>query len=444
MGCPACITIDNENPLVFKCSCQYNKLNISVTISEKVDPDLKDSNEEMEMEKLLESSDNDNSMGILKTKESLSPMMKLCICVLGMTLSFTCNGLLLEKFCTRKKEMTNQVNELTLTFTFCMFYTAFAQVFQWMRTQNKVVLKTKKNPVPLQILILIAVTAFGSTITSICALRYVNFITRILGKSCKTIPVMLMGMLLGKRYPVRKYVSIVLLCSGVAIFMLGGHSASTSAAPAVAASAATDRSDAVWGSLLLLLSLLFDGATGALEDKYMAEYELGAFELMYHLNKWKAILSFIGMLVMNQVNEHTLSLLLHQAPSLLALSVSGAFGQAFIFYTIEQFGALTSSVIGTCRKVVSITMSVILFGHVLYNTQIVGIVIVFCALLMNSVRSSRIIPCRRLHPIPKFKRKTSDLTKQMELQESKLQDQDQLPLLLRVEEEILIQIPMEA
>jgi solute carrier family 35 (UDP-galactose transporter), member B1 len=45
---------------------------------------------------------------------------------------------------------------------------------------------------------------------------------QVLAKSCKPIPVMLMGALMGKQYPVKKYVNVIMIVSGVALFMYSG------------------------------------------------------------------------------------------------------------------------------------------------------------------------------------------------------------------------------
>ena len=48
---------------------------------------------------------------------------------------------------------------------------------------------------------------------------------QVLGKSCKPIPVMLMGALMGKKYPGKKYINVGLIVAGVALFMQSGSGA---------------------------------------------------------------------------------------------------------------------------------------------------------------------------------------------------------------------------
>ncbi len=52
------------------------------------------------------------------------------------------------------------------------------------------------------------------------ALMWVTYPTQVVGKSCKPIPVMVLGVVLGrKRYPALKYLFILLIVAGVALFM---------------------------------------------------------------------------------------------------------------------------------------------------------------------------------------------------------------------------------
>ena len=51
------------------------------------------------------------------------------------------------------------------------------------------------------------------------ALQWVNYPTQVVGKSCKPIPVMILGVLFGgKRYPLLKYLFVLLIVIGVALF----------------------------------------------------------------------------------------------------------------------------------------------------------------------------------------------------------------------------------
>ena len=88
---------------------------------------------------------------------------------------------------------------------------------------------------------------------------------QVLFKSCKPVPVMLFGLLLGKKYSIRKYVNVIIITVGVALFMNGGSSLKKSS------SGGSSADYTFMGALLLSISLCFDGATGAYEDKLMSQ-----------------------------------------------------------------------------------------------------------------------------------------------------------------------------
>ena len=51
-------------------------------------------------------------------------------------------------------------------------------------------------------------------------IMHLTFISQVLGKSAKPIPVMILGMLLArKRYPAQKFLFITMICVGVSLFL---------------------------------------------------------------------------------------------------------------------------------------------------------------------------------------------------------------------------------
>lgn len=60
----------------------------------------------------------------------------------------------------------------------------------------------------------------AAMVSSNMALQHVNYPTQVIGKSCKPIPVMILGVLLGrKRYPTSKYLFVLMIVIGVGVFM---------------------------------------------------------------------------------------------------------------------------------------------------------------------------------------------------------------------------------
>jgi len=206
---------------------------------------------------------------------------------------------------------------------------------------------------------------------------YVIYPIQVLAKSCKPVPVMLMGTLMGKRYPMRKYINVVMIVLGVALFMGGGDKKRKGDGDVDSSSPSQ-----IFGILLLFVSLCFDGGTGAYEDKLMSVHSVGPFDLMYNIQLGKTILAGIGLLVFNQMHIF-IQMVQEMGFLLVALGLSGALGQVFIFVTIAKFGALTCSIIGLARKVTTLVASIYFYGHSLNLTQFLGLVISVGSMVMN-------------------------------------------------------------
>ena len=216
--------------------------------------------------------------------------------------------------------------------------------------------------------------------------RYVIYPIQVLAKSCKPVPVMLMGALMGKRYPPRKYLNVVLIVLGVALFMGGGDSSNHKKADEThsddGGESTSSSSAQLVGILLLFVSLCFDGGTGAYEDKLMSVHSVQPFDLMYNIQLGKTILAGIGLLVLNELHIF-LQMVQDMGFLLVALGLSGALGQVFIFVTISKFGALTCSIIGLARKVTTLVASIYFYGHALNSVQFTGLLISVGAMVLN-------------------------------------------------------------
>lgn len=107
-----------------------------------------------------------------------------------------------------------------------------------------------------------ALSYLTAMVSSNRALQHVSYPTQVIAKSCKPIPVMIVGVLYArKRYSLLKYFFVFLIVLGVGVFMYNpGKGVS---------SASTAQSAAFVGELLLLLSLTCDGFTGAFQVNFV-------------------------------------------------------------------------------------------------------------------------------------------------------------------------------
>uniref|UniRef100_A0A674NND8 Solute carrier family 35 member B1 n=1 Tax=Takifugu rubripes TaxID=31033 RepID=A0A674NND8_TAKRU len=213
----------------------------------------------------------------------------------------------------------------------------------------------------------------GAMVSSNSALQYVNYPTQVLGKSCKPIPVMILGVtLLKKRYPLAKYLCVLLIVGGVALFLYKPNKSS----------AVADDHVFGFGEILLLVSLTLDGLTGVSQDHMRARFQTTANHMMLNINLWSTLVLGLAVLWTGEVWEF-LSFT-ERYPSviynILLFAVTSALGQTFIFLTVVNFGPLTCSIVTTTRKFFTILGSVLLFGNSMSTLQWTGTILVFLGL----------------------------------------------------------------
>lgn len=104
-----------------------------------------------------------------------------------------------------------------------------------------------------------SLTYLLAMISSNMALQWVSYPTQVVGKSAKPIPVMILGVLLGKKsYALRKYIFVFMIVFGIVLFMLKDKKSTVS----------EEESSLGVGELLLCLSLLMDGLIGAIQVSF--------------------------------------------------------------------------------------------------------------------------------------------------------------------------------
>jgi len=191
------------------------------------------------------------------------------------------------------------------------------------------------------------------------ALRYVSYPTQVLGKSCKMVPVMAGGLLLGgKSYSLSEYLQVILITGGVVVFNFGGKSKKAG-------------SDSTYGLALIAFSLLMDMVTGGLQDKVKTgtkklnpEAKGKAQPTMHESMLWTNVSGALVAAALGLFTGHLTDgiAFCQRHPEVMnaiaIYSISSAVGQNFIYYTITQFGPLLLTTVTTTRKIFSTLYSV--------------------------------------------------------------------------------------
>jgi UDP-galactose transporter B1 len=215
------------------------------------------------------------------------------------------------------------------------------------------------------------------------ALKNISYPAQVLAKSCKMVPVMIMGTVLhNKRYSALEYMCMTMIGVGISLFARKSSSKVTSklAAP-----------NAPLGYFLCFINLTFDGYTNAFQDEINKHYpKNNPIHMMCWMNFWCMLfygaymaLSGIGVQLVAFCLQHTAA-----AWDIAIFCLCGAVGQLFIFFTIKQFGSLVNTLICTTRKFFNILGSVVLNANPLLPQQWWAVGLVFTGLLTSSVAKS--------------------------------------------------------
>ncbi|KAF0687980.1 Aste57867_20361 [Aphanomyces stellatus] len=298
------------------------------------------------------------------TKQAPAGVFDLLVCIGGIYTCYLSYGIFQEKiFKYRDADGNKFTATLFLLLVQCVFNSliAFLATFIW---------TPKNKSLPLSPFAFPAFSYLGAMLCSNEALKYVNYPTQALGKSCKMIPVMLTGVVLGrKKYSWKEYVSVILITAGIVVFQLGKESPQGKAT----------QENSVYGLGLLFLSLFLDGLTGSGQEQMVQELKPSVHQQMLYTNVWAVIYTGVGCLV----SGHGIDgfyFCLHNPEileSLFYFSICSALGQNFIYFTVQRFSALTVTTITTTRKFFTILTSVLWFGNSLATQQWVGVGVVF-------------------------------------------------------------------
>lgn len=228
---------------------------------------------------------------------------------------------------------------------------------------------------------LVALAYLSAMWFSFTALGHMTYPMQALGKSCKMVPVMLLGVVIrGRKYSVREYMCVLLITAGVGMFSYRPEKAAASEAPTSAL-----------GVGLLLASLFCDGLTGPLQERLVARLSPGTHQLMLWQNVC-ACAWLTGALGLSGEGTRALSFVVRHPAVLrhiMMFSFVSALGQNFIFYTVRHFSALAVTTITTTRKMFTILLSIAYFKHKIAPRQWAGLALVFAAIGWEAIAKAR-------------------------------------------------------
>ncbi|XP_011170420.1 solute carrier family 35 member B1 [Solenopsis invicta] len=301
---------------------------------------------------------------------------KLLICAAGIFVCYFYFGMLQEKI--TRGQYGDGENHEKFTYMFALVFVQCLVNYVFAKTILLTIMKQGEDTTSNMYYAVSSLTYLLAMVCSNMALQFINYPTQVIGKAGKPIPVMVLGVLLGKKvYPIRKYVFIFLIVVGVTLFMYKDSNVSKKQV----------ESQLSVGELLLLLSLTMDGLTSAVQERMRAEHKSKSGHMMLNMNFWSFIFSGTVITISGELVEFIHFLQRYPATiwHITTFSIAGAFGQYFIFLTVAEFGPLPCSIITTTRKFFTVLGSILIFGNNLSLRQWLSTFIVFSGLFLDAM-----------------------------------------------------------
>jgi len=301
----------------------------------------------------------------------VGPNLKFALCASGIFICYFYYGVLQERITRGNYGDERFTFSMALVFSQCLVNYVYAVIM------GKVFLKQGVDTTKTSYYTMCSLSYLIAMVSSNKALMWVNYPTQVIGKSCKPIPVMILGVLIGRKsYSLQKYFFILMIVAGVALFIYKDK-------------AGDKGGDTVLGlgEALLLLSLACDGITGAIQERMKSEYQTKSGHMMKAMNLWSMLFLGIALAFTGEGLEFVGFMSRHPSVlwQIMNFCVASAFGQFFIFMCVSDFGPLPCSIVTTTRKFFTVLASVIFFGNTLIPRQWAGVSLVFAGLFLDGV-----------------------------------------------------------
>ncbi|KAL8776347.1 MAG: hypothetical protein Q9213_008309, partial [Squamulea squamosa] len=232
-------------------------------------------------------------------------IMQLIVCVAGIYASFLSWAVLQERIFTTPYGPLTSPSKFEYSIFLNTIQSSFAALsgYLYLLTSSRA---SKSTPaifpsthivIPL---ILVAITSSLASPFGYASLAHIDYITYILAKSCKLLPVMFLHLtIFRKRYPLYKYLVVFLVTAGVAVFTLHHPSSKKR-------SSSSTKENSLWGLTLLGINLLFDGLTNSTQDHIFASFRpYSGPQMMVAQNLLSTLLTILYLLLSPLIATHT-------------------------------------------------------------------------------------------------------------------------------------------
>jgi UDP-galactose transporter B1 len=339
---------------------------------------------------------------ITPAQQSQASLTWLFICVGGIYGSFLSWAWLQERITTtayarNPYALLPKSDTNTEYFRFPVFINLIQAIFAFVSGSIYLLAATRSyEPLPSRAAIpplaLISLTQTLASPFGYLSLAHVDYLTYTLAKSCKLLPVMALHItLFRKRYPLSKYIIVLAVTAGVAVFSLYN--------PPKPGKSKGSQPSSIYGLSLLGINLLFDGLTNSIQDHIFASParygKLKGPQMMIMTNAFSAVYMACYLFLTPSIPSAHLPNIAHGATTelssalaflhrhpevwreILGFAACGACGQLFIFETLQRFSSLLLVTVTVTRKMLTMVLSVVLYGKQLTLHQWGGVGLVF-------------------------------------------------------------------
>lgn len=313
----------------------------------------------------------------------IGPEARLCLYVALLYAVFIAWGYLQEKIASSQYDETRWDHPFVLNAFMSLACCLTASLAGWAAPDDRG--PGAAAPVPFKAFWKVAITSALASPAGYESLKYISFPMMILAKSCKHVPVMAIGVICyRKHYSWVKYISVAMVCTGVAVFTLAKSSTKVvNAVPLMSM---------LYGILLVMINLCLDGVTSNEQDQLFASHGTSSMEMMANTNGWQAIY-LSGYLLLTFLTHSTDSSVYKAFSMLYACSelrvdilcfcFCACLGQLLLFALIREFGSLVWITVSVTRQLFTVMLSIFLFNHPVNAKQWAAVLLVFGGLLFE-------------------------------------------------------------
>jgi len=252
-----------------------------------------------------------------------------------------------------------------LVFLQFVCYTLFGVVHRLLVPQHK-------RRAPLSFFFIIGFYATAGTAASLYSLTLLNFPTWVLFKSSRVIGVMIGGIfILGKRYHLKEYLGVCLLAVGLIIFTVGDIRLLAEVNPL--------------GIMLVIFSLVMNSLEGNMQEKGVAHYKAEENEMVIYGYSFGALQILPYLLWTGELTEGVTFLINspYVGTQIVANCVLGYFGILFVLGLVRISSALTTVIVTSCRKALTVVFSFMLFAKPFSILYVAGFATFFTGVALN-------------------------------------------------------------